>query len=486
MYCLPEAMDERLQEVQGIGDKVDMLEASVRSLENNALGSPWSMEQPPMDSPANMSLSSSSLHSVHTVTSVASNSRNPPRRNHTIGNIKYDCAAYKVSFNLEDDKKSDSEDEPINFESDQDASSRISSKRKRTISASSCKPTNKQTMDAIDEAVTTSTATSSTYVVPTIVRSKSFSNNFEYAKNKDSVIRINDRVEKTDRNALHHGSQQVFVPTQSSPNRSRSLRIQPPPGLSNSNRATRLSWTHQDLPDQPSSLKDTKLRGSYTSLVSLDLGSGATTPTPSSLKGAAFDISARELMQRPSVHHSGNLEMKKTSGFKSYKRYWAVLDSNFLYLYGKEKDPKAKQIIDVTASIIVELANNELGTSNNSSANGSNSSNLSSGSFRESLKKRGGRSFEMIFNNGENRCLAASTKDEAEEWMKKLKESSETPLYDDHQELVAVEMAYEEEVVHEVASSGEVQQEWRLAVKPHSRNPSRYSSCKLVSPYIPT
>ena len=570
-----EAMDERMQEVQGMGDKVDMLEASVRLLENNALGSWTSImttsEQPPppmmmMDSPAqDMSLSSSSLHSVHTVTSVASatgsttgsgisNNRNPPRRNHTIGNIKYDSARWgpSVSFNLECDNNNfeadPSEDEEINFEDESAAIARSGSssgiQRKRTTSSGSTGKQNQQShkMDSIDEAVLTSTTkmtsstnnndnnntTSSSYVIPTIVRSKSFSNNLEYAKMTHSQKQEEDNVTPKLTSSQATAAASAVSP-KTSPSRSRSLRLQQPP-TGNQNRSTRLSWssyssstTNQDLPDhhqhQPSlkassgGIADSKLRGSCTSLASVDLaatsaGSGATTPTPaaSSIKGSAFEISARELMQRPSCYHSGNIEVKKTSGFKSYKRYWAVLDSSFLYLFGKEKDTKAKQVIDVTSSTILELSSStsdNTSSSNSSYSNnpagasslghhggyhhghgGSNSEKLSSGSFRESLKKRGGRSFEMVFNNGENRTFAAHTKDEADEWVKKLKEASAASaqrLFEeehDHHERVAVELAYEEEVVHEVASSilgSEVQQEWRLAVKKeHSRNPSRY------------
>ena len=511
-----EAMDERMQEVQGMGDKVDMLEASVRLLENNALGS-WSISstmehQPPnpMDSPANMSLSSSSLHSVHTVTSVAStatgsssatSSRNPPRRNHTIGNIKYDSARWgpSVSFNLEDNNnfEASEDDEEISFEDESAAIARGSStggvriQRKRTTSSGSTgKQQQSVKMDSIDEAVLTSTTTSTTstttsYVIPTIVRSKSFSNNLEYAKMTHSQKQEEDNVTPKLTSSQATAAASAVSP-KTSPSRSRSLRLQQPPN--HQNRSTRLSWSssNQDFPDQPS-LKDSKLRasGSCTSLASVDLmgtGSGATTPTPTaSMKGSAFEISARELMQRPSLYHSGNIEVKKTSGFKSYKRYWAVLDSSFLYLFGKEKDSKAKQVIDVTSSTILELSDT---TSNNSAQgqalghhHGGNSEKLSSGSFRESLKKRGGRSFEMVFNNGENRTFAAHTKDEADEWVKKLKEASaaSAKLFEehDHHQLHAVELAYEEEVVHEVASS-EVQQEWRLAVKKeHSRNPSR-------------
>ena len=71
--------------------------------------------------------------------------------------------------------------------------------------------------------------------------------------------------------------------------------------------------------------------------------------------------------------------------------------------------------------------------------------------------------------------------------MKKFKEASTSKYYDDHAELVAVEMAYEEEVVHEVTAASNPsttssntavgngnQQEWRLAIKSHTRNLSRY------------
>lgn len=240
-----------------------------------------------------------------------------------------------------------------------------------------------------------------------------------------------------------------------------------------------------------------------TSLAS-DVGSGSTTPNipywSSSSKGTGpshsslvvagtvFDISAKELMQRPSVHHSGNLEMKKTSGtFKSYKRYWAVLDSNFLYLYGRERDSKAKQVIDVTGCTLTELmtvdAAEKLASASSSASNSGTSS--SSGSFRESLKKRGGRSFELVFNTGESRYFAAATKEEAEEWMKKLRHAStvkRAPVAggggagaDHHLQtssdmhILALEQEFEDEVLHQCSSEANtggltrlVNQEWRI------------------------
>ena len=154
------------------------------------------------------------------------------------------------------------------------------------------------------------------------------------------------------------------------------------------------------------------------SLASMDLGSGSVTPTPpfSTSKDNNLDISAKDLAARPTVLHSGNLELKKTSGFKSYKRYWAVLDLHLLYIYGREKDSKAKQIYDVSGCIVTE--SNDLTQCEHKENSSKNAS------FRESLKKRGGRTFELILNSGETRGFAASSKEDTEEWMKKLREAS--------------------------------------------------------------
>ena len=84
-------LDERISEIQGISDKVDMLEASVRLLENHAFL--WPMVNQNMDKNS----SSSSVHSVSTPTIV----QRSLKRNHTIGNIKYDSSAYKVSFKMD-------------------------------------------------------------------------------------------------------------------------------------------------------------------------------------------------------------------------------------------------------------------------------------------------------------------------------------------------------------------------------------------------
>ena len=112
VYMQLEALDERLQDVQAIGDKVDSLEASVRLLENHACLWPMVGAYGGGDPDGQSSVSSSSLHSMSTpaittvtpagapVSSMMIKQRSLPKRNHTISSIKYDSSAYKVSFNL--------------------------------------------------------------------------------------------------------------------------------------------------------------------------------------------------------------------------------------------------------------------------------------------------------------------------------------------------------------------------------------------------
>lgn len=316
-------------------------------------------------------------------------------------------------------------------------------------------------------------------VVPSIVRSKSFSNDMAESVDKHHKHELRGRWK-----AAH----QLQLPGA----RTQSLRIsgqKSPPG-----RSTRFSW-NSSRESEEETLKDSKYRGSVTSLTS-DVGSGATTPTPSSVKGASFDISARDLMAKKSTLLSGNLEMKKTSGFKSYKRYWAVLDSNFLYLYGRERDSKAKQVIDLTDCSITEVsaAIAEAAVAANHTASPSSSSSTG-GSFRESLKKRGGRSFELVFNSGESRYFAAPSKDEAEEWMRKLRLAAALQTRMFHDTIgpdLALEQDFdEEEVLRECSETGgrasssgfagsaghrtsSVTQEWRVALKHHSPDASRF------------
>ena len=94
IYVQLEALDDRISEIQGISDKVDMLEASVRLLENHAFLWPMVNQSGQM---ADKNSSSSSVHSVSTPTLV----QRSLKRNHTIGNIKYDSSAYKVSFKMD-------------------------------------------------------------------------------------------------------------------------------------------------------------------------------------------------------------------------------------------------------------------------------------------------------------------------------------------------------------------------------------------------
>ena len=528
VYMQLEALDERLQDVQAIGDKVDMLETSVRLLENHAFL--WPMVNYGVDPDGQSSVSSSSLHSMSTpaITTVTPagapatsiKQRSLPKRNHTISSIKYDSSAYKVSFNLGGDVEDafhDHEGQEVMNDGNIGWSlpgTPPLNRSKRKIRISSQSDDTVQEEDGFESDQPNALG-------PSIARSKSFSNDVDWPKAGDEIV----EEEKQNKEKLEKGllkdcrgrrsagnANKLMIPT----SRTQSLRLSEP----KSPRSTRFSWTkekqinNQDMPEgtkgplhSPSSLKDSKYRGSMTSLAS-DVGSGSTTPNipywSSSSKGhtsntgpshsslvvagTVFDISAKELMQRPSVHHSGNLEMKKTSGtFKSYKRYWAVLDSNFLYLYGRERDSKAKQVIDVTGCTLTELmtvdAAEKLASASSSASNSGTSS--SSGSFRESLKKRGGRSFELVFNTGESRYFAAATKEEAEEWMKKLRHAStvkRAPVAggggagaDHHLQtssdmhILALEQEFEDEVLHQCSSESNtggltrlVHQEWRI------------------------
>ena len=536
VYMQLEALDERLQDVQSISDKVDMLEASVRLLENHAFLWPMVNNGNEQDQ---TSLSSSSLHSstpaITTVTpaspstsSMMVKQRSLPKRNHTISSIKYDSSAYKVSFNLGGDDD-DAFRGNREVEEDTDGTGNVVWRLPGTPPLS-VHPKRKHRTSSHNEDIVHEEDDESDQPNaqgPSIARSKSFSNDVDWPKaglqedqeegdNKPEEIPCKDGPLRGRRPL---GSNKLQLPT----SRTQSLRLSAP----KSPRSARFSWTkdqNQDMTEgtqqhhhHPSSLKDSKYRGSVTSLAS-DVGSGTTTPTPymsSGGKGAAasnsvvpagctgFDISARELMQRPSVHHSGHLEMKKTSGtFKSYKRYWAVLDSNFLYLYGRERDSKAKQVIDVTGCTLTELMTVDAAEKLASASNSTSSS--SSGSFRESLKKRGGRSFELVFNTGESRYFAAATKEEAEEWMRKLKHASTAKaLYRsgaDHQHhirqtssdmhILALEQEFEDEVTNQcsVESTGSaggsagltrlVQQEWRV------KHQSSDASCRYHYVYM--
>ena len=413
IYCQLEDLNERISEIQGISDKVDMLEASVRLLENHLL---W-----PAELNFNDSSSSSAVGDSVTPTPTFMMGQRSLKRNHTIGNIKYDSSAYKVSFKMD-----------LDTEEEENSELKLSEQF----------------------------AEQENYLVPTnIVRSKSFSSN-DYNKNQSSQ-NVSDTAVGVPRGRPPH---QLQLPTA----RSHSLK-QPNKTVKN----TRFSWTMQDVPD----LKDSKFRGSMTSLASMDLGSGSVTPTPIAIIN---EISAKDLVLKPSVIHFGNLELKKTSGFKSYKRYWAVLDSHLLYIYGREKDSKAKQVLDVSHCIVTESANND-SSSIEIKPKDHHPERHSSGSIRDSLKKGkagNGRTFEIVFNNGETRGFAAHTKEETEEWMKKLREAS-TKLIEDnsentsdhHSAIQAVEQDFEEEVLHECfETSGsslvnEVHQEWRVALK---------------------
>ena len=412
IYCQLEDLNERISEIQGISDKVDMLEASVRLLENHLLWPETSIMN------FNDSSSSSAVGDSVTPTPTFMMGQRSLKRNHTIGNIKYDSSAYKVSFKMDLDTEEEENKEEL------------------TEPEHFLNPEN--------------------YLSNNIVRSKSFSSNDYSNKSGQNV---------SDTIAVPRGRppHQLQLPTA----RSHSLK-QPNSKVKN----TRFSWTMQDVPD----LKDSKFRGSMTSLASMDLGSGSVTPTPPQVIN---EISAKDLVLKSSVSHFGNLELKKTSGFKSYKRYWAVLDSHLLYIYGREKDSKAKQVLDVSHCIVTESLND----SSSIEIKPKDHHPERSGSIRDSLKKGrdksgNGRTFEIVFNNGETRGFAAHTKEETEEWMKKLREASAKVEVENSENcelnsaMQAVEQDFEEEVLHECfETSGssslgnQVHQEWRVASK---------------------
>ena len=122
---------------------------SVRLLENHA----FLWQEHDQD---HSSLSSSSLHSTPAISSK--NSRSLPKRNHTIGSIKYDSAAFnKVSFDLKSTQDDTEEDDDKQRLEDY------------VIMHQAKKPTTvikKENMS-----------------VPAIVRSKSFSNDVEMSNN---------------------------------------------------------------------------------------------------------------------------------------------------------------------------------------------------------------------------------------------------------------------------------------------------------------
>jgi len=169
-------------------------------------------------------------------------------------------------------------------------------------------------------------------------------------------------------------------------------------------KSNRFSWDADAVSlGAASSLRDfpSHLRSSLASLTSLDLHS-ATPVSP--------DVPARELASKPGVL-SGPVEIKSKSGFKTFKRYWCALDGSTFYIFGRDKDPKAKQAIHLSGYKVkaVKVAESGAGLGN---------------SFRTEVKKKG-RQFELTPPTGskDSRQFAAATKEEAAVWVRRIQEA---------------------------------------------------------------
>jgi hypothetical protein len=167
------------------------------------------------------------------------------------------------------------------------------------------------------------------------------------------------------------------------------------------NKKNRLSW-ESDMTNA-GSLRDlpSHLRASLASLTSLDQPSTAST-------FISLDISAKDLSSKVGTL-SGYLELKRNSGFKTFKKYWCALDGPVLYIFGRDKDPKAKQAVHL-GGYTVKVVETRSGLG---------------GSFRHEVRKRG-RQFELIPSTGakDARQFSANSKEEADMWIKHLIEAT--------------------------------------------------------------
>jgi len=176
--------------------------------------------------------------------------------------------------------------------------------------------------------------------------------------------------------------------------------------ISSSKKPSRFSWDADSISlGGAGSLQNmpSHLRSSLASLASLDVTSSPGGPI-------SLDISSRDLISKRGTL-SGYLELKRNSGFKTFKRYFCILDGPILYIYSRDKDPKAKQAMHLGGFLVKAQKVAESG------------SGLSS-SFRSEVKKRG-RQFELIPPTGakDTRLFAAGTKEEAATWVQRLQEA---------------------------------------------------------------
>ena len=397
--------------------KVVMLEASVRALENQVtVASNSCHEDFSIWHDRNLSAVSSSFSSVLSIappeTTICSGERTLPRRHHTIGNIRYDSSAYKtVSFQEDEPKgggagsfrhmkqKSKDQEEALEHNEevqeepscskvifDENVEVRLSNNANKRIDRTSSL-SEQQRSEEQDDVVTNligeeerEPKKASTGII-NISRSKSFSD-VTLAKNQN-VWRANSNDRKTD---------------DSPALRSKSFKD------ISSKKTNRLSWDADVVSlGGAGSLRDfpSHLRGSLASLTSLDLHSSST---------VSLEVSSKELASKPGTL-CGHLEIKSKSGFKTYKRYWCSLDGSNFYVFARDKDPKAKQAIHLAGYKVKAIKVVESGSG-------------LGGSFRSEVKKKG-RQFELVPPTGakDTRQFAASTKEEADVWVRRLQES---------------------------------------------------------------
>lgn len=414
-----------------------MLESSVRALENHVILASvansssrtddlFSVWHEPILSPVSSSFSSAvSIAAATTPTGgdkrLPSTSgifvygeRSLPRRHHTIGNIRYDSSAYKTVSFLDDEPKAAAvaaaapvdqrggagffrhmkQKDPVD---EQDTSGswdvpvqvdQVRSEIAETDRDSNPKPSPEQQKRLNDEEESdklcnlVENGPKKVSGIINISRSKSFS---DVRKEAENWRMMTSSPKKAQEASLRSKS-------------FKDISMKPPA------KSGRFSWDVDAMPLGPaSSLRDfpSHLRSSLASLTSLDLHSGA----PVSL-----EVAARDLASKPGVL-SGPMEIKSKSGFKTFKKYWCALDGPHFYIYGRDKDPKAKQAIHLSGYKVKAIKVVENGSSLGSS-------------FRTETKKKG-RQFELTPPTGskDGRHFAAVTKEEAVAWVQRIQEA---------------------------------------------------------------
>ena len=448
-----------------IRNQVVMLEASVRALENHVIiaSSPghhedllhmWNGSSP-------ISSSFSSVLSMNAATATMSPpymdfymERSLPRRHHTIGNIRYDSSAYKtVSFQEDEPKvergggaglfrhmkqeKSDQETEfdleedPVH-QSDENSSSVTESSS--SVKESSCQIEKNSVTENVSEiaknrssdvenesdgspiedsykpksADTTNDDNDSAFLtteqrdseLEDVVTSLSVERRIPITSNIFRSKSFNDMT--APKYQAEEDISWLATPSGNRRPEEPALRSKSFKDISFLNKKNRLSW-EAETPGNHGSLRDlpSHLRASLASLTSLDQPSAASA-------SISLDVSAKDLSSKLGTL-SGYLELKRNSGFKTFKKYWCALDGPVLYIYGRDKDPKAKQAVHL-GGYTVKVVENRSGLG---------------ASFRNEVRKKG-RQFELIPPSGakDARQFSANTKEEADTWIKHLTEAT--------------------------------------------------------------